>query len=245
MGPQQLVTGIEKVQPAARLDSTSAKFLAPLPANDPVISSVDQADRYPVFPNEVREGARLGSEFSRHRPAGIQLMPDFLIVDIVDREFVDAWIDQAQRMTETQQKKKPARPPHGPTEKQVANAGARSHPIPDVYFQPVRSEKDEFVDRSGMVFRKLQNNPSTHAVTDKTPPMSGGTEPGDNVFHDLIKLRGCERQSFSPFGLPMKGQINGDQRVARVEGFADEREAGGRFPVTMKGKQNPGPVPQI
>jgi hypothetical protein len=69
--------------------------------------------------------------------------------------------------------------------------------------------------------------------------MSGGTEPGDNVFHDLIKLRGCERQSFSPIGLPVKGQINGDQRVARVERLADEREAGGCFTVAVKGKQDP------
>jgi hypothetical protein len=45
---------------------------------------------------------------------------------------------------------------------------------------------------------------------------------GNDIFHDLVKLRGRKCQAFVPFGLAVKGQVDGDQSTVRIERFADK-----------------------
>jgi hypothetical protein len=191
MGLQQLVTGIEEGQPAAVLYPALPKLLTLFPADDAVISSVNQTDRELPAADDRGDPSGIGSEFAHGRPAGIQVIPDRSVIDIVDREFVDAWIDEAQRVAQPQQEEEPARPAHRPAKEQVAHDGTGGHPIPDAHFQSVRSEQDKLVDRSGMVFSNLQSDPAAHAVTDEAPGWRSraGSGTGDNFLHDLIKLR--------------------------------------------------------
>ena len=93
--PQELVAGIDEDEAAGIGDAAVAESFAAFPADDPVITAIDKGDGNRVPSKDGGDGVGAGSERTHDGPAGIEILSDFSVVDIMHGEFIDAGVDEA------------------------------------------------------------------------------------------------------------------------------------------------------
>src|ERR1700748_3155731 len=92
-------------QPAVWFNSPQ-ETLSPLPADDPVIAAIDEPDGCLVVLNHPADDARMRPKTTHDGPPDVQQRGDGFLVDVVQREFIDAGFPQPQPVAEPQHPEK-------------------------------------------------------------------------------------------------------------------------------------------
>src|SRR5579872_4476539 len=210
------MTGVQKDEAAAFLRAF-AEPLAPFPSDDAVESPVNEGDGQLPAANDRGDPGKARFKMAHGSPPQVELLPHFAVIDMMDRKFVHARIDEVQRMAAPQKKKEQARPLHGPAEKQVAERGGGSVLIPRINFHAVGSGEDKPVKAVRIIVQKIEGDTATHTVAEQAPrPLrpGAGKSVGDRL-HDLKQLLRLQLEALVPFRPAMEGQVDGYDRQVR------------------------------